>query len=137
MISEFAAAQAATGGVAGVFLLFFAMAIGHCIGDYPLQGAFLAMGKNRHLDASALFGGNQAPKDLWIHALTAHSLIHCGMVWLITGSALLAIVEFVLHWLTDFIRCEGWISYSSDQGIHFGCKLFYAILIVWGVHLPF
>ncbi|MDP4625054.1 MAG: DUF3307 domain-containing protein [Akkermansiaceae bacterium] len=138
MLTEFASAQVAIGGVGGVFLLFFAMAIGHAFADYPLQGTFLAIGKNRHLDSSQLFGGNDAPKDLWIHALSAHSLIHSGFVWAITGSGLLALVEFILHWITDFIRCERWISYSADQGIHFSCKLIYAVVLVWcGEQVPF
>lgn len=128
----------AAGGVSGVLLLFFAMAIGHVFGDYPLQGSFLAMGKNRNLDASVLFGGNKAPKDLWVHSLTAHCMIHSGIVWMITGSGLLALIELVLHWITDFIRCEKKISYNTDQFIHFACKLLYAIVIVvCGVHLPF
>lgn len=126
------------GGVSGVLLLFFAMAIGHVFGDYPLQGSFLAMGKNRNLDASVLFGGSKAPKDLWVHTLTAHCMVHSGIVWMITGSGLLALIELVLHWITDFIRCDKKISYNTDQFIHFACKLLYAILIVvCGVHLPF
>lgn len=138
MLSEFATAQMATGGIAGVLLLFFALAIGHVFGDYPLQGSFLAMGKNRNLDASVVFGGNKAPKDLWIHCLTAHSMVHSGIVWLITGSGVLALVELLGHWVTDFIRCEKMISYNTDQLIHFACKLLYAmVIVVWGVHLPF
>lgn len=138
MLSEFATAQVAMGSFPGVLLLFFALSIGHVFGDYPLQGEFLSVGKNRHLDASAFFGGRKAPKGLWFHALTAHCLIHSGIVWMISGSSFLALFEFVLHWVTDFQRCEGKISYATDQCIHFGCKLFYAILIVvCGVHLPF
>jgi hypothetical protein len=137
MISEFAAAQIATGGLAGTLILFFALAIGHVLGDYPLQGSFLANGKNRHIDSSTFFGGTEASPILWIHSLTAHSLIQAGMVWIITGSATLALVEFVLHWIIDFVRCEKWIGFSFDQALHFSCKLIYALILVSGITMPF
>jgi hypothetical protein len=137
MLSEFAAAQVATGGLGGILMLFFAMAIGHAIGDYPLQGEFLAIGKNRHLDSNRFFGGEEASGILWIHALTAHSLIQSGMVWIVTGSGALALVELVLHWIIDFVRCEKWIGFTTDQVLHLGCKLIYAVILGIGVTMPF
>lgn len=133
MLTDFAARMVETGGVEGVFLLSLALIIGHVLGDYPLQGTFLATGKNRHADADALFSGMRAPKGLWLHALTAHALIQAGMVWLISGSHVLGLIEFALHWVTDYIRCEGWISFSTDQLIHMGCKVAFALLLVYGV----
>lgn len=56
MISEFAASQIVNGGLGGVLILFFAMAIGHALGDYPLQGEYLAKGKNRHTSKGTFFG---------------------------------------------------------------------------------
>lgn len=137
MISEFAAAQIATGGVAGTLILFFALAIGHALGDYPLQGAFLAAGKNRHIDSSIFSGESEASPILWIHSLTAHCLIQAGMVWIITGSATLALVEFVLHGIIDFLRCEKRIGFTFDQILHFSCKLIYAMILVSGLEMPF
>ena len=137
MISEFAAAQIATGGLVGALILFFAMAIGHALGDYPLQGEFLATGKNRHIDTSTFLGGGEVSPILWFHSLTAHSLIQAGMVWIITGSGALALAEFVLHWAIDFVRCEKWIGFTLDQCLHFACKLIYAMILVSGVEMPF
>ncbi len=137
MISEFAAAQVATGGLGGILILFFAMAIGHAIGDYPLQGEFLATGKNRNLDSNRFFGGEEVSPILWFHALTAHSLIQAGMVWIVAGSGALALAELILHWIIDFIRCEKWIGFTTDQAFHFGCKLIYAIILGLGVTMPF
>lgn len=137
MLNEFAGNLVATGGVQGFLLLCFALFIGHALADYPLQGAFLASGKNRNGDASIFFSGTEVPKGLWIHALTAHSLIQAGAVWLITGSGLLSLVEFVLHWIIDFIRCDDWISFNMDQMLHFACKVIYAAILVAGVTMPF
>ena len=133
MTSEFADRLIATGGLEGIFFLSLAMIMGHALGDYPLQGAFLASCKNRNTDSSVFFGGSSIPAGLWIHALTAHSLIQAGIVWIISGSAAAAAIELILHWITDFIRCEGWISYTFDQVIHVSCKIAFACLLAYGV----
>lgn len=137
MINGFSQDMVAAGGLEGFLLLSFAMFIGHALADYPLQGAFLASGKNRNGDASIFFGGSAVPKGLWIHALTAHSLIQAGFVWVITGSAALALAEFIIHWIIDFVRCEEWISFTMDQVLHYLCKVVYAALLVAGVVMPF
>ncbi|MFD2257976.1 DUF3307 domain-containing protein [Luteolibacter algae] len=136
MLSDFAAQLVSRGGFEGGFLLTLAMIMGHALGDYPLQGDFLAIGKNRHLDVTKLFGGEGGPKGFWIHALTAHSLVQAGIVWLITGSATLAVVELVIHWIIDFVRCEKWISFNVDQGLHIACKAIYAVILINAIHLP-
>ena len=133
MLNGFAQGLVETGGFEGVFLLSLAMVIGHALGDYPLQGAFLASCKNRNADSSVFFGGSGVPEGLWIHALTAHCLIQAGIVWIITGSIALTVIELVVHWVTDFIRCEGWISYTADQAIHVACKIAFAVLLVYKV----
>ena len=137
MLNEFTDNLVSTGGSGGFLLLCFAMFIGHALADYPLQGSFLAAGKNRNGDCSIFFGDSAVPKGLWIHALTAHSLIHAGAVWVITGSAALGLAELVVHWIIDFIRCDELISYNTDQMLHFLCKIVYAALLIWGVQMPF
>ncbi|MEI7927310.1 MAG: DUF3307 domain-containing protein [Verrucomicrobiales bacterium] len=113
--------------------ILFALLIGHALADYPLQGAFLAKAKDRHSDSGALFGEQRAPKGLWIHALTAHSLVHAGVVWLITSSFALALVELVLHWLIDLVKCEGWTGFHTDQMLHVLCKIAYAVAMVYAL----
>lgn len=120
------------GTVQGVVFIFLALAIGHAIMDFPLQGKFLSEAKDRHADVSGYFGGD-APAGVWIHALTAHSLIHAGAVWVITGSAILGVIELVLHWLIDYAKCEGWTGFHTDQILHYICKLIYAMMIYLGV----
>ncbi len=94
--------------------LFFAFCIGHALADFPLQGEFLARGKNRHLPSPILADGGNPPKRVWIYCLTAHSLIHGGFVWLITGNVVLGLAEFVLHWIIDALKSESgirnWLS---------------------------
>jgi hypothetical protein len=118
--------------VQGVVFIFIALAIGHAVADFPLQGPFLADAKNRHNDISSYFD-KEPPPYVWIHALTAHSLIHAGAVWLITGSAVLGVIELVVHWIIDYAKCEGWTGFNSDQILHYVCKIIYAMMIYLGV----
>lgn len=96
--------------------LLLALLAGHFVADYPLQGDFLARGKN-HRAQYALYG---VP---WWHCLTAHAAIHAGMVGWLTGSVALGLAEFVAHWLIDFAKCEGWTDINVDQLAHVVCKV--------------
>ncbi|BCX49536.1 hypothetical protein HAHE_34440 [Haloferula helveola] len=120
---------AAVDASSGFVVAFFALLIGHAVADFALQGEFLAVAKNRHAELSKFFGESPAPKGIWIYALGAHSLIHAGAVWLITGSVALGLLEFVLHWVIDFAKCEGWTGFKTDQFLHVACKIAYAVMI--------
>ena len=113
--------------------VFVALLIGHVLADYPLQGKFLSIAKNRHADTRILFDGEAPPRGLWIHALTAHSLVHAGAVWLVTDSLALGMIELVLHWLIDFAKCERWTNFTMDQILHVACKAAYATIIGYGM----
>src|SRR6185437_1901730 len=78
-----------------ILLLLFA---GHALCDYPLQGDFLAKGKNIN---------TPIPGMAWQQLMLAHCLIHCGMVLLITGSVWMALAELVVHYITDVAKCDG------------------------------
>lgn len=113
----------------GPWALLFAFTIGHALADYPLQGKFLAIRKNRHIKSIDYIG--DSPASLWVYCLTAHSLVHAGAVWVITGSAAFGFAEFVLHWLIDFAKCEKWTDFHQDQGLHLLSKVLYVALIYW------
>lgn len=118
--------------ISGLLLLLLALAIGHALSDFSLQGDYLSKTKNRHRQATSELDGGASIGN-WIHSLSAHSLIHCGAVWLITGSYTLGLLEFVLHWLIDFAKCENWTGFGADQFLHYLCKVLYVALIYFGV----
>lgn len=93
--------------------LFLALLVGHALCDYPLQGDFLAKAKHHEIGI---------PGVPWYQALTAHALIQAGMVWAVTGSLTLGTFEFVAHWCIDRTKCEGTISFDTDQLLHVLCK---------------
>jgi Protein of unknown function (DUF3307) len=100
--------------------VFFALAVAHALADFPLQGNFIATQKAR---SSADSRGE------WIVALAAHSVIHAGGVWLVTGSLALGGVELVLHSLIDLGKGESKFGFVTDQIFHVTCKLAYTVLL--------
>ena len=107
----------------GFLAVLFALVIGHALADFPLQGAYLVEKKSR-VRADGF--------TEWLVALLAHSLIHAGAVWLVTGSMLLGFIELVLHALIDTGKSERKYGLLPDQCLHVGCKVAYACVLVAG-----
>ena len=101
--------------------LLFAFIVVHALADFPLQGDYLARVKVR--------SQAKQPRD-WVIALSAHSIIHGGGVWLVSGSLWLGLAETCLHWLTDLSKGEGKIGDLTDQFVHVLCKAIYVALLV-------
>ena len=90
------------------------MLVGHAVCDYPLQGDFLARGKNHKAPM---------PGVPWYQCLAAHALIQGGAVALVTGSVALGVAEVAAHGFIDFGKCQGWYGFNADQALHVVCKL--------------
>lgn len=99
----------------------FWLLVGHGIADYPLQGDFLARGKNHRLPL---------PGVPWQQCLLWHAAIHAGAVALVTRSVGFGCAEFVAHVAIDYGKCDGWYGFHSDQAIHVLCKVVWAGLCV-------
>ena len=109
-------------------VVFFALMIGHAVADFPLQGEFLSVAKNRKYKPPTDANFPITPR-LWVYCMTVHALVQAGAVWIITGSVLLGFIELVVHWLIDFVKCEGATGFEFDQWLHIGTKVVYVILI--------
>ncbi len=109
------------------FELFFQLLVGHALADFVLQSDAMGRGKNRH---------NNIPKDAdssfprWYYWLSAHALIHGGIVYLLTGSLALGLIETFAHGLIDFAKCEGKIGLNTDQALHIACKIAYVLVVL-------
>jgi hypothetical protein len=101
-------------------LILFLLLAAHCLCDYPLQGDFLARGKN-HLAP--------LPGVPWYQCLLAHSFIHAGAVTLILGNLSLGLAELTAHILIDWSKCDGRFganpekAFNIDQSLHIICKI--------------
>ncbi len=113
---------------------FFILLFGHCLADTSLQTSHMAKGKSRHnsIDVSRVPVG-QKPMKLWYMWLTHHSMIHGGVVWLLTNNVYLGMIESISHWIIDFFKCDNKYNPIVDQLLHLGIKVIYCILITKGV----
>jgi hypothetical protein len=99
----------------------------HALADFPLQGDFLAIHKDPTYDLSVPTGG-KPHNYLWGWCMGAHCMIHAGGVYLITGAWQAAVFEFATHWVIDWTKCHGRISFNQDQVFHLIGKL---IIVAW------
>lgn len=99
------------------FLYFMAA---HALCDFPLQGDYLAKGKDHT---------NPANDSIWQTCLTSHCFIHSGAVLLVTGRIELAVAELVVHWVIDHAKCSKAFGFIADQALHVLCKVAYVAWI--------
>ncbi len=104
----------------------FMLLVGHALADFVLQPEAMGYGKNRN---SEIHNKEQSLFPHWMYWMTGHSLIHGGMVFLITGNVLLGLIETVSHWVVDFLKCEGRLTLHQDQAIHVAFKVAYAAMV--------
>lgn len=102
--------------------LFVAMLCGHALCDYALQSEWMARNKSRRTSDDT--------RCRWQYVLSAHALIHAGAVMAVTGRWELGLAEFLIHWLADFSKAEGWWGIDIDQSIHVACKVVWACVAV-------
>jgi hypothetical protein len=98
--------------------------IAHYVGDFGLQNDFIAKFKVPH---SAPF---------WFHVMIAHCAIHAGGVYVVSHNIYLAALEFIAHFLTDYLKCLQKLTFNQDQALHIMFKVLWcAILFSMGVNL--
>jgi hypothetical protein len=83
---------------------------GHYLADFGLQNDFTAKYK---APGSAPF---------WWHVMVSHCAIQALPVLLVTGMWQLALAEFAAHFVIDFLKCGGLLTFSQDQALHLVCK---------------
>jgi len=97
----------------------------HFLCDYSLQSDYIAKNKSPIVN----------PKE-WTWVMTAHCAIHGLAVGIITGNAVLGILEFVLHFVIDDLKCMGKTNLHVDQCLHILCKVLWAFLITYCYTAP-
>lgn len=102
----------------------FLLLCGHALADFALQSETMAKGKNRNKKPDYIPEG-QKYVPCWPYWLTAHALIHGGIVYLITQTLWCGIVETIAHWWIDFLKCENKTTPNEDQLYHFLFKILY------------
>lgn len=91
----------------------------HWVADYPLQGDFLATAKRAG--------------PLRAYHLIAHAGIQGAGVFLVTGSLVLGLAEWMAHTAIDEAKCRGWTTFAQDQALHVACKALWLLIIMKGM----
>ena len=103
---------------------------GHSLADTALQPNTMSSGKYRvrTINPRRVPVG-QTPMKLWVMWLTHHAMVHGLIVYLITQSFALGIIETITHWIIDFGKCESLYNPYVDQGLHIIMKLVYVLYL--------
>ncbi len=105
-----------------LLLLAFLLCASHAVGDFCLQPDAMVRGKNP---------GHPRPSPefpAWPYWLLAHGMVQgtgVSVVLLASGFGALwwlGAAEAIAHAVIDYARCEGRLSFSLDQGLHYACK---------------
>ncbi|MDX1902110.1 MAG: DUF3307 domain-containing protein [Gammaproteobacteria bacterium] len=107
--------------------LFFKLLIGHAFADFVFQSDSMSRGKNKNNVPQNIPLG-QKPQVSWWYWLTAHSLVHGGVVFAITGSWKFGFMETLFHWVIDFLKCQNKFGIHMDQALHIQCKIMWCVL---------
>lgn len=98
----------------------FLMLAGHAYADFALQDPW---------HSAAKYPGNSVGFP-WYAGLGCHSLIHGGIVALITGSWMLGVYETIGHAITDYLKSRGLYGARTDQALHIAQKLVWAMVVL-------
>jgi hypothetical protein len=104
--------------------VLFALVVAHGVCDFVLQPDAMGSGKNHRKNRADTNGSLFPPWPYW---MGAHALTHGGGVYMVTGSVALGIIETALHATIDYAKCDERIGVHSDQLLHLGCKVGYAL----------
>jgi hypothetical protein len=121
-----------------LFALLFFLITAHALMDYSLQNDSMAVCKCRKANSPL------ALSVPWYYWLTSHAILHGAAVGVIfrwmgfdwSVVVVLATAETVIHWFTDFGKCEKWYSLHVDQAIHIICKIAWWALVAAKVVEP-
>jgi hypothetical protein len=110
----------------------FLLLCGHAIADFALQTEWIATNKARSVRLKFSPEQRASMQIIWPYLLTAHALHHGAMVFLVTQRLSFAVAETIVHWCSDFAKCEKWIGFHVDQAIHIASKVAWAAIIAAG-----
>lgn len=99
----------------------------HALGDFAFQSDSMAKGKNRHNFDITKVPKGQKPINCWFFWMSAHALVNGALFYFFTGCLFIGILESLLHFFIDVIKCENKTNPIQDQLLHCGCIIFYSI----------
>ena len=69
--------------------------------------------------------------NCWFYWMSAHALIHGGVIALVFPEFwYLGLIEVIIHFIIDFMKCQNKLNPHQDQLLHFVFRIMYLINIV-------
>lgn len=100
--------------------ILFLLIISHFVCDFNLQTDRMAVEKVQGKDKTLN----------WRWWLGSHCATHALAVTLITSSTILGFLEFIMHWIIDYLKGKNYYSLFIDQLLHLGCKLIWFFILL-------
>lgn len=97
--------------------VFLGLLASHFICDFALQSDWV--GKHKSPKSGVAF---------WPWVMSAHAMTHAAGNYVVTGSILIAAFQFAMHFVIDFGKCLGWLTFNQDQIAHIVCCVLLAVL---------
>lgn len=104
--------------------LFFKLIMMHALTDWALQTEFIARTKGRHTIPDYL---DKDHLPMWPYTLTAHALVNALGVYIVTNRWEFGVLELIVHWVVDFLKCEKLLNLHGDQLLHILSKIIYCV----------
>lgn len=67
----------------------------------------------------------------WYYGMGSHSMVNGAGVWIVTGNVYIGILESILHFIIDFLKCKAMINQHLDFIAHIGCRVLYAAIFIY------
>ena len=111
-----------------IITIFFVLIFAHAVGDFAIQSDKMAILKNPN-NMPASFAG-MLSNEWWVWFLSAHAIIHGGLVFMATQSLLIGVLEVVVHWIVDLLKCKKFLTIKTDQYLHIISKVIWSVMYI-------
>lgn len=102
--------------IADPIILLMVLVAGHFFFDFAGQGEFMSFAKNTAKPMEDV--------PSWL-ILFGHASIHAAFVAVVTGYWIVGAIELFVHFVTDWAKCAGRLTFERDQYRHLNCKFYY------------
>ena len=114
----------------------------HALADFAFQSDVMAKCKNRLRDKERknrwkhgnhkdiIIPEGQKYQLTWYYWLTAHALIHGGLIGFIFGNWIIGFIEVLAHFVIDFLKTHNYTNIHHDQGMHLILRIIYAWCLI-------
>lgn len=116
--------------------LIICLIFSHYLCDFALQSSYMAKMKSKLNDVKQKLAndgmyGDQVYQMTWFYVLSAHAIIHGGVVYLLTGYVEFFFITMITHGIIDKLKTSYKTNIHQDQFLHHLVILIEALIACW------